>query len=174
MGEITRYARLQPQDIGLLNTIVVGWESLACVRTIDPEEGLVAFWVPEDLAEEFDDNLQALVDWLPLEILDGLPAGMTPEERRQHVEDACAAIILSGQPVTFDEVAERTGLGRATLYLNPDLRTIIEEHRARGREAHTLTGLTTEIAHLRTALEAVAATVRRHEEELRRLRKPQR
>lgn len=96
---------------------------------------------------------------------------MTAEQRRQHVEDACAAIILSGQPVTFDDVAERTGLGRATLYRNPDLRTIIEEHRTRGREAHTLTGLTTEIAHLRTALEAIAATVRRHEEELRRIRK---
>ena len=54
---------------------------------------------------------------------------MTPEQRRQHVEDACAAIILAGQPVTF-EVAARTGLGRATLYRNPDLRRIIEEHRA--------------------------------------------
>ena len=98
---------------------------------------------------------------------------MTPEQRRQHVEDACAAIILAGQPVTFDDVAARTGLGRATLYRNPDLRTIIEEHRAHGREAHTLSGLTTEIAHLRTALDAIATTVRRHEEELRRLRKPQ-
>ena len=98
---------------------------------------------------------------------------MTADQRRQHVEDVCAAIILSGEPITFDEVAARTGLGRATLYRNPDLRTIIEEHRARGREAHTLTGLTTEIAHLRTALEAIAETVRRHEEELRRLRKTQ-
>jgi hypothetical protein len=98
---------------------------------------------------------------------------MTPEQRRQHVEDACAAIILAGEPVTFDDVAARTRLGRATLYRNPDLRTIIEEHRTRGREAHTLSGLTTEIAHLRTALDAIATTVRRHEEDLRRLRKPQ-
>ena len=97
---------------------------------------------------------------------------MTPEQRRQQVEDACAAIILAGQPVTFDDVAARTGLGRATLYRNPDLRTIIEEHRARGRESHTLSGLTTEITHLRIALDAIATTVRRHEEELRRLRKP--
>jgi len=97
---------------------------------------------------------------------------MTPEKRRRTIEDACAAIILAGKPVTFDEVATRTGLGRATLYRNLDLRTIIEEHRAQGKEAHTLTGLTTEIAHLRIALDAVAATVRRHEEELRRLRKP--
>ena len=33
-----------------------------------------------------------------------------------------------------------------------------------------MTGLITEIAHLRTALNEVAAKVRRHEEELRRLR----
>ena len=99
---------------------------------------------------------------------------MTPQQRRQHVEDACAAIILTGQQVTFDEVAARTGLGRATLYRNPDLRRIIEEHRARGREAHTLSGLTAEIAHLRIAVDALATTVRRHEEELRRLRKTQR
>jgi hypothetical protein len=98
---------------------------------------------------------------------------MTPEQRRQHVEDACAAIILAGEPVTFDEVAARTSLGRATLYRNPDLRGIIEEHRAHGKEAHTLSGLTTEIAHLRTALDAIATTVRRHEEQLRRLRKTQ-
>ena len=94
---------------------------------------------------------------------------MTPQQRRQHVEDACAAIILAGQQVTFDEVAARTGLGRATLYRNTDLRRIIEEHRARGREAHTLSGLTAEIAHLRIAVDALATTVRRHEEELRRL-----
>lgn len=95
---------------------------------------------------------------------------MTTQQRRQSVEDACAAIVLDGESVTFDNVAARTGLGRATLYRNSDLRTIVEEHRTRGKEAHTLTGLTTEIAHLRTAMEALATTVRRHEEELRRLR----
>ena len=41
---------------------------------------------------------------------------------------------------------------------------------ANSREALTLTGLTAEIDHLRTALEAVAANVRRHEEQLRRIR----
>ena len=97
---------------------------------------------------------------------------MTTDDRRQHVEDACTAIILDGQPVTFDEVAARTGLGRATLYRNPELRAVVEEHRTRGREAHTLSGLSAEIAHLRTALDAIATTVRHHEEELRRLRKP--
>jgi hypothetical protein len=96
---------------------------------------------------------------------------MTPPQRRQQVEDACAAIIFAGKHITFDDIAARTGLGRATLYRNSDLRKIIEEHRARGKEAHTLSGLTTEIAHLRIALDAIATTVRRHEEELRLLRK---
>jgi Family of unknown function (DUF6262) len=96
----------------------------------------------------------------------------TPDDRRRRVEDACAELILAGQPVTFDTVADRTALGRATLYRNPELRAIVEEHRARGREAHTLSGLANEIAHLRTAVETLAATVRRHEDELHRLRQP--
>jgi hypothetical protein len=92
------------------------------------------------------------------------------DDRHRRVEDACAELVLAGQPVTFDEVARRAGIGRATLYRTPTLRALVEEHRARGREAHTLSGLTAEIAHLRTAVEVLAATVRRHEEELRPLR----
>lgn len=93
------------------------------------------------------------------------------DDRRQRVEDACAELVLAGLPITFDDVAQRAGLGRATLYRNHELRAVVEEHRARGREAHTLSGLTGEIAHLRTAVESLAATVRSHETELRRLRK---
>lgn len=85
------------------------------------------------------------------------------------VEQACLALVDAGQPITFTAVADRTGLGRATLYRNVQLRTVIEEHRTRHTEARTLSGLTTEVAHLRTALEAVADNVRRHEERLRRL-----
>ena len=95
-----------------------------------------------------------------------------PDDRRRRVEDACAELILTGEPVTFDAVADRAGLGRATLYRNPELRAVIEEHRAHGREAHTLSGHAGEIAHLRTAVETLATTVRRHEDEPRRLRHP--
>lgn len=91
-------------------------------------------------------------------------------DRHRRVEDACAELILAGLPITFDDVAQRAGLGRATLYRNHELRAVVEEHRSRGREAHTLSGLTNEIAHLRTAVESLAVTVRRHETELRRLR----
>jgi hypothetical protein len=99
---------------------------------------------------------------------------MTPDQRRQRVEDVCAELLAQGLPITFDEVAARTGLGRATLYRNPMLRATVEEHRTRGREAQTFTDLAGEIAHLRTALDAVAANVRRHEAELRRLRRHER
>lgn len=84
-------------------------------------------------------------------------------------EAACVELVDAGQPVTFTAVAERAGLGRATLYRRPELRAVVEDHRARAREAHTLSGLAAEIRHLRTTVEAVAANVRRHEETLRRL-----
>jgi hypothetical protein len=96
---------------------------------------------------------------------------MNPDQRPQQVEDACTSLLAGGQPVTFDAVAERTGLGRATLYRHPELRAIIDEHRTRGREANTLTALSAEIAHLRTAVNELAARVRKHEEELRTLKR---
>jgi AcrR family transcriptional regulator len=92
--------------------------------------------------------------------------------RRQRVEDACAALITAGKPVTFDTVAAHADVSRATLYRHPDLRAVVEEHRLRTRQAHTLSDIETQIAHLRTALEAIADKVRRHEEQLRRLTTP--
>jgi hypothetical protein len=85
------------------------------------------------------------------------------------VEQACAELARAGQPVTFTAIAASTGQARATLYRNPQIRAVIDEHRARQAEARTLSGLAAEISHLRTALEAVAGNVRRHEERLRRL-----
>lgn len=85
------------------------------------------------------------------------------------VEQACHELSVAGQPITFGAVAEHAGIGRATLYRRPELRALIEEHRQREHDALTLTGLTVQIDQLRNALEAVAANVRRHEEQLRRL-----
>ena len=84
------------------------------------------------------------------------------------VEAACTALAAAGQPVTFGEVAARAGVSRTTLYRRADLRAVIDEHRARGRDATALTGLAVQIDQLRRSLEAVAARVRRHEEQLRR------
>jgi hypothetical protein len=90
------------------------------------------------------------------------------------VETACASLAAAGQPVTFKEVAARTQISRTTLYRRPDLRAIIDEHRARGQDASTLTGLTIQIDQLRRSLEAVAAKVRHHEETIRRLERSRR
>ncbi len=85
------------------------------------------------------------------------------------VETACLQLLEGGRPVTFAEVATLAKMGRTTLYRRPDLRALIEEHRSRGREANTLSGLAVQVDQLRHGLEAVAAKVRRHEEALRRL-----
>jgi hypothetical protein len=64
-----------------------------------------------------------------------------------------------GQPITFTAVAARTGLGRTTLYRNPALRAVIEDHRHRAATGGTLTGIIEELSTLRTALDAIAARV---------------
>jgi hypothetical protein len=87
----------------------------------------------------------------------------------ERVERACAQVVEAGKQITFTAVAARAGIGRATLYRRPELRALVDEHRARGREARTLTGLAAEVDGLRSGLEAVAAKVRRHDEALRRL-----
>jgi len=85
------------------------------------------------------------------------------------VERACTQLLQARQQITFVAVAGLAHVGRATLYRDPELRAVIDEHRTQQADARTLTGLAHELAHLRTALEAVADNVRRHEEALRRL-----
>ncbi len=87
----------------------------------------------------------------------------------QRVEQACLELAAAGQDVSFATVAARLQLGRSTLYRRPELRALVMEHRLRGREALTLSGLAVEIDQLRKSLEAVAARTRQHEELLRRL-----
>ncbi len=90
------------------------------------------------------------------------------------VEAACAELAAAGRPVTFREVAARAQISRTSLYRRPDLRAVVEEHRTRGQDASTLTGLAVQIDQLRRSLEAVAARVRRHEETIRRLERARR
>jgi len=90
------------------------------------------------------------------------------------VETACAELAAAGQPVTFTDIAARAQISRTTLYRRLDLRAVIDDHRARGHDATTLSGLTIQIDQLCRGLEAVAARVRRHEEQLRRLERSRR
>jgi DNA-binding IclR family transcriptional regulator len=85
------------------------------------------------------------------------------------VEQACRSLAAAGQPITFTAIADHTGLSRATLYRNQQLRAVIDDHRLRHNDARTLTGLTAEIAHLRTAVEAIADLAKRQDERIRRL-----
>jgi AcrR family transcriptional regulator len=94
-----------------------------------------------------------------------------PTDYVLRVEQACAQLAADSTPITVDAVAARAGVGRATLYRRPELRALIDEHRRQARDALTITGLAIQIDQLRTALEAVASNVRRHEEQLRRLSK---
>jgi|ERR1700729_2008885 len=96
---------------------------------------------------------------------------MTSPDLVARAERACAELAASGQPVTFTALARHAGVGRATLYRNPAVRAVIEEHRQQAASATTLTGLAADITALRTALEAVAARVRNHEEQLRQIKR---
>jgi AcrR family transcriptional regulator len=87
------------------------------------------------------------------------------------VEEACTELIEGGEAVTFAAVATHAGVAKATLYRRLELRAIVEERRRSDREAHSFSGIVVELDLLRQGLEAVAAKVRRHEEELRALRR---
>jgi hypothetical protein len=69
----------------------------------------------------------------------------------------------------------RAGPGaNVSLYPRRDLRELIEQHRDPASGAITLTGLATQLNQLRASLEAVADNVRRHEEHLRKMKRPER
>jgi hypothetical protein len=96
---------------------------------------------------------------------------MTSPDRTARAERACTELAAAGQPVTFTAVAARAGVGRATLYRDPALRALVDGHRHDAASAGTLTGLADDITALRTAIEAVAARVRHHEEQIRQIRR---
>jgi hypothetical protein len=84
------------------------------------------------------------------------------------IERACTDLARNGRPVTFTAIAAATTLSRSTLYRNTALRAIVEHHK-HATDA-PLTTITDEIATLRAAVSTLAQQVRRHEDELRRLR----
>jgi hypothetical protein len=81
----------------------------------------------------------------------------------------CTELLRDGRPVTFTAVATGANISRTSLYRDPSLRAVVEEHRHRSHDPRSLSGVIAEVAHLRTVVEALAERVRRHEEQLRRL-----
>ena len=92
-------------------------------------------------------------------------------DKLERVQSVCSELARAGQPVTFVAVAARTGIPRNTLYRRRELRETIDRHRDPTGEALTLTRLASRLEQLQQTLEAVAANVRRHEEDLRRLKR---
>jgi uncharacterized protein DUF6262 len=91
-----------------------------------------------------------------------------PARQLKAVRSACAELARAGERVTFPKVAQRTGISRATLYRQRRLRELIDQHRHPPGETLTLTALAAQVDRLQQTLEALAAKVRRHEEQLRR------
>ena len=91
----------------------------------------------------------------------------TPTDR---VRAACEQ-LLAGRDVTFAAVAEHSGISRATCYRDRQLRAIIDAYRSRHGELLTISGLADRLDNLTQALEAIAAKVRRQEEEIRTLKR---
>jgi len=94
---------------------------------------------------------------------------MTSPGTLARIEKACVELLRDAEPVSFTNVAARTGVSRTTLYRDENLRAVVEEHRQRSHDPRSLSGVVAEVAHLRTALEALSERVRGHEEQLRRL-----
>ena len=92
----------------------------------------------------------------------------TPTDR---VRTACEQMLAAGRDVTFAAVAEHSGISRATCYRDRQLRAVIDAYRSRHGELLTISGLADRLDNLTQALEAVAAKVRRQEEEIRTLKR---
>lgn len=92
--------------------------------------------------------------------------------RAERVRAACEQLLAAGRDVTFIAVAEASGVSRATCYRDRDLRAVIDNYRARDGELLTVTSLADRVDQLTASLEAVAAKVRRQEEDLRALKRP--
>ena len=92
----------------------------------------------------------------------------SPARQLKAVRTACAELLRAGERVTFPKVAQRTGISRATLYRQRQLRELIDQHRHPTSETLTLSALAAQVDQLQQTLEALAAKVRRHDEQLRR------
>ncbi len=61
-------ARVAPNEIGYLNAQLDACEGIAVIRTVDPQEGRVVFWVSPDFMDEFHQFIRALQEEIRLEL----------------------------------------------------------------------------------------------------------
>jgi len=89
----------------------------------------------------------------------------------ERVRAACEQLLAGGGDVTFAAAAAGSGISRATCYRDRQLRSIIDAYRSRHGEQLTLTTLADRFDNLAQTVEALAAKVRRQEEEIRTLKR---
>lgn len=65
-GEVVYAARVDPMDIHYVCCLTEALEGVAVVRTKDEKLGIVQFWVPNALRNEFEEFLQALEREIPI------------------------------------------------------------------------------------------------------------
>jgi hypothetical protein len=107
-------------------------------------------------------------------VTDTNPAGDLRSDTGNEVDRvraACETLAAAGADITFAAVAAESGISRATCYRRRELRTIIDGYRSRHGDMLTLTGMADRVDNLTQALDAVAAKVRRQEEEIRALKR---
>jgi len=95
----------------------------------------------------------------------------TTDTTAQRVRAACEQLLASGLDVTFTAVAATSGISRATCYRDRSLRSVIDTYRSRHGELLTITRLADRLDTLTQTVEALAAKVRKQEEELRALKR---
>ena len=89
----------------------------------------------------------------------------------ERIRAACEQLLASSADVTFTAVAATSQISRATCYRDRHLRSIIEAYRSRHGEHLTVTTLADQFDNLTQTVEALAAKVHRHEEEIRALKR---
>ena len=97
--------------------------------------------------------------------------GSVRNSTRERAKAAPEQLLAAGSDVTFTAVADTSGISRATCYRRRELREIIDRYRSHHGELLTITSLATRLDNLTQALDAVAAKVRRQEEEIRSLKR---
>jgi hypothetical protein len=70
----TIVARIPPDEIGYVGSVVESYEGIGIVRTRDPQFGLIEFWVIPEFRGDFDALLDDLRREIEIEILDIPPA----------------------------------------------------------------------------------------------------
>jgi len=75
--------RVERHDIGLLCSLMAGYEGVAIVRTVDPRQGVVALLVAPAFYTTVLDIIQAISEEMPLCLLE---TGDLPESVRSRVE----------------------------------------------------------------------------------------